>query len=243
MDTKTVLSKSVEMLLITIISASIALVILITLTFYGMFLKSAGSAYGSLTDWIISVANLVMAFAAIYAAWIARGWFNQKSHSIGHDQAIKLINDIETLHMEFWDLFHVRNDIKFKKSQFGTLVNPVKDDDILQFTELQSTIFQAYMKASKALSDVDDIERWGIKIRDRDTLIKTISYYINYYIELQNMVTELISGIQSLKYEDISSFKQNSENIDASYESLSKMRLYPYTHFKTKKFSELFSVI
>lgn len=57
----------------------------------------------SIADWVSSTANVVMAGAALYAAFSAKDWFKQKTHSLGFEKAEILLIQLDTIYASISD--------------------------------------------------------------------------------------------------------------------------------------------
>lgn len=80
-----------------IVLLCVAILVLVKVLFHG----GSQLEWGSISDWVSSIANLIMAGAALYAAWNAKNWFQTKIKENALNQVTK-----------FWtncDSFFVRN--------------------------------------------------------------------------------------------------------------------------------------
>ncbi|MFP9459312.1 hypothetical protein AB6D30_03245 [Pectobacterium brasiliense] len=66
--------------------------------------------WGSVSDWVSSTANVVMAGTALYAAWSARGWFTQRIREDGYKAAYAFINH---------DIPDIYNSLKISKGMLS----------------------------------------------------------------------------------------------------------------------------
>lgn len=87
-------------LVITLL-ALVSLLLIVTL-FYSTEKKME---IGSLTDWIIALANVVMAIAAVFAAISAKNWFANKINDSSFNKAIEIIATFDSLKSQL-DRFH-----------------------------------------------------------------------------------------------------------------------------------------
>ncbi|HHA1386563.1 TPA: hypothetical protein ACOEDK_003334 [Enterobacter kobei] len=73
--------------LITIVSTLLIILCLVLVKL--LFSGNEGFEWGSVSDWVSSVANLIMAGAALYAAWNAKNWFQTKIKENALNQVTK----------------------------------------------------------------------------------------------------------------------------------------------------------
>lgn len=73
-----------------------------------LFTATKGFEWGSVTDWLSALANLTMAGAAVYAAYIAKNWLKPNLQQQGLHKIIGFLqNDLSSLVNERIDYIHV----------------------------------------------------------------------------------------------------------------------------------------
>lgn len=84
--------------LITIVSALLIISCLVLIKF--LFSDKEGFEWGSVSDWVSSIANLIMAGAALYAAWNAKNWFQTKIKENALNQVTKFWTNCDLFSLE-----------------------------------------------------------------------------------------------------------------------------------------------
>lgn len=84
--------------LITIVSALLIISCLVLIKF--LFSGKEGFEWGSVSDWFSSIANLIMAGAALYAAWNAKNWFQTKIKENALNQVTKFWTNCDLFSLE-----------------------------------------------------------------------------------------------------------------------------------------------
>ena len=100
-----------------IVLSVVATLVLIKALFSGF----NGFEWGSVTDWLSTIANIVMASAAVYAALQAKKWFKQKKYELAHSLARDLTYTL-------YEIEGILGDIDARLTLFN--VSSSTDDDI-----------------------------------------------------------------------------------------------------------------
>ncbi|EFH9671944.1 hypothetical protein GTP88_26315, partial [Escherichia coli] len=111
--------------LIIIVSALLIISCLVLIKF--LFSGNEGFEWGSVSDWFSSIANIIMAGAALYAAWNAKNWFQTKIKENALNQVTKFWTNCDLFSLEMLKTYeNVRNlnntDPDYEPKDFSYLV-------------------------------------------------------------------------------------------------------------------------
>ncbi|HFR2015540.1 TPA: hypothetical protein ACHXN0_004253, partial [Shigella sonnei] len=81
-------------------TVAVLLVVVILVLIKSLFVGSEGFEWGSVSDWVSSIANLIMAGAALYAAWNAKNWFQTKIKENALNQVTKFWTNCDLFSLE-----------------------------------------------------------------------------------------------------------------------------------------------
>jgi len=201
--------------------------------------------WGNASDITSAGCNIIMASAAIYAAYNAKSWFSQRSHTKGFDKAEEIIAKIDNyvrfangsladLKSTFETLDGITNwlaqpDINLKK-KYGTLAEEHRLQNIL-IEELKE--------------EVNLIERWSIKVKNKSvidinlrllSLIHTFAH--DTYLKASTAIDYITNKSKSDFDEIFTEFKGNFNNFQSNLDYLNNV----YEEFKGKKFTFFFKV-
>ncbi|HID4158064.1 TPA: hypothetical protein ACXE9L_003672 [Citrobacter koseri] len=119
-----------------------------------------GFEWGSVSDWFSTIADLIMAGAALYAAWNANNWFRTKIKE-------NALNKVTT----FWtncDAFSL--DMLNAYSSVHTLNNTAPDTEPKNFSQLVSKqreiIDQLQIKLASLKNELQSLTFWNVSLKD-----------------------------------------------------------------------------
>lgn len=166
--------------LITIVSALLIISCLVLIKF--LFSGNEGFEWGSVSDWFSSIANIIMAGAALYAAWNAKNWFQTKIKENALNQVTKFWTNCDLFSLEMLKTYeNVRN-----------LNNTEPECDPPNFPHLVTTekevIDQLQIKLTALENELQSLTFWKVSPKD-DTIFK------NYFIKNQKALTTLRNAI------------------------------------------------
>lgn len=132
--------------LITIVSALLIISCLVLIKF--LFSGNEGFEWGSVSDWFSSIANIIMAGAALYAAWNAKNWFQTKIKENALNQVTKFWTNCDLFSLEMLKTYeNVRNlnntDPDYEPKDFAYLVRTEKeviDQLLIKLTSLENEL-------------------------------------------------------------------------------------------------------
>jgi len=193
---------------------------------------------GTLADW-------VMAGAAVYAAVNAKQWFSQRSHTKGFDKAEEILSRID-IH------FRERNDfIKELHMTYEFLmgVEPgsVSADPVLidRYEILSKKHTNIIVLLDKLVEDTILIERWSITIVNIELIKSIIKALRDLNVSAANSYNASRSCMYNFNYMSIIEFGDSHIYFKAHYEeflrdlhSLEKI----YDKFKRTPFKKIFKV-
>ncbi|SFT52434.1 hypothetical protein SAMN05192562_101666 [Kosakonia arachidis] len=144
--------------LITIVSTLLIITCLVLIKF--LFSGNEGFEWGSVSDWFSSIANLIMAGAALYAAWNAKNWFQTK------------IKENELNHVtKFWtncDLFSL--EVLKTYENVRNLNNTEPEIEPINYAQLVKTerevIDQLQIKLVALKSELQSLTFWKVSPKD-----------------------------------------------------------------------------
>lgn len=90
--------RKANIVLIIIVSTLLIITCLVLIKF--LFSDNEGFEWGSVSDWFSSTANLIMAGAALYAAWNAKNWFQTKIKENALNQVTKFWANCDLFSLE-----------------------------------------------------------------------------------------------------------------------------------------------
>ncbi|WP_052234649.1 hypothetical protein [Pectobacterium brasiliense] len=192
--------------------------------------------WGSVSDWVSSTANVVMAGAALYAAWNAKDWLSSSLRNKGFDLAVKLRNEIPNMLKgivnnnnidmikldEFTD--HIDSKIshakKIKIDNFAINLLPKKREKN-EFCKINvDNVIQSMDSSIKTLEDtLKELEVFGWILKDDNKFHDLIEKLKERMLKLRNQDNTL---------DELINFIKNSENnhevrvFISEYESIKK---------------------
>lgn len=152
----------------------VAILVLVKVLFHG----GSQLEWGSVSDWVSSIANLIMAGAALYAAWNAKNWFQTKIKENALNQVTKFWTNCDIFSLEMMKTYeNVRNlnntDPDFEPKDFAYLVRTEKE-----------VIDQLQIKLTSLKNELQSLTFWKVSPKDA-TIFK------NYFISNQMALSTL----------------------------------------------------
>lgn len=166
--------------LITIVSALLIISCLVLVKF--LFSGSEGFVWGSVSDWVSSIANLIMAGAALYAAWNAKNWFQTKIKENALNHVTKFWTNCDIFSLEMLKTYENVRDLN----------NTEPECEPQNFSHLVTTekkvIDQLQIKLTALEKELQSLTFWQVSPKD-DTIFK------NYFIKNQKTLVTLRNAI------------------------------------------------
>ncbi|HDC4593785.1 MULTISPECIES: hypothetical protein [Enterobacter] len=193
---------------------------------------------GTLADW-------VMAGAAAYAAFNAKQWFSQRSHTKGFDKAEEILSITDNLYDSTYktieDLYPVLN-------YLNELNSGLKKPDIKKAQEFElseNKHIEFISKIDNLIKELDLIERWSIKVENKEVILAVTKSLrevnesaCNAYISAQSSILECVNnnqrGFELSRKSFNQHYKEYLESLAASESA--------YNLFKKQKFITFFKV-
>ncbi|WGK58978.1 hypothetical protein [Pantoea sp. SS70] len=193
---------------------------------------------GTIADW-------VMAGAAVYAAWNARSWFSQRSHTKGFDKAeeilasidehnIKTINEVNIIHSSF-SLF---DDIKQTRSA------PLKNAHF-EYAENQLKHKNTVTLIQNLINDLICLERWAIKVSNPGDILDVTNNLIDMHSSAAHFYASCDSCLYQIHYVGWVDFDNHFKVIKSNYDDylLALANLdRAYNKFKVQRFDHFFKL-
>lgn len=189
----------------------------------------------NIADWVSSTANVVMAGAALYAAWNAKDWFKQRSYSLGFAQAEKLLLELDSIFLSMDDI--IKKISSYNKNDF--LLTTIPEREI--FIKLNDKIVENKNNLENIKYNSLSLVRWNIKIDMPDILSQKI-YEVNECLSLAQETIRPVVDYHSDKtnYLKYSSFYHiSNKKLVKNYEIIS----HSYKEFQNIPFDDIFSIV
>ncbi|MEH3983710.1 hypothetical protein [Enterobacter ludwigii] len=147
--------------LITIVSALLIISCLVLIKF--LFSGNEGFEWGSVSDFVSSIANLIMAGAALYAAWNAKNWFQTKIKENALNHVTKFWTNCDLFSLEVLNTYeNVRN-----------LNNTEPEIEPINYAQLvkneREVIDQLQIKLTALKSELQSLTFWKVSPKDEKT--------------------------------------------------------------------------
>lgn len=161
-----------------IVLLCVAILVLVKVLFHG----GSQLEWGSISDWVSSIANLIMAGAALYAAWNAKNWFQTKIKENALNQVTKFWTNCDLFSLEMLKTYeNVRSlnntDPDFEPKDFAYLVRTEKE-----------VIDQLQIKLTSLKNELQSLTFWKVSPKDA-TIFK------NYFFSNQMALSTLKEAI------------------------------------------------
>ncbi|UAK18530.1 hypothetical protein [Kluyvera sp. CRP] len=199
-------------------TVSVLLVFTILVLIKSLFAGSEGFEWGSVSDWCGSIANLLMAGAAIYTAWKANNWFTIKIKENALNQvttfwtncdafSLDMLNAYSNVHRlnntepetESKNFAHLiftqREDIDLLKIKLSALENQFQSLTFWNVSPKDETIFRNYFRTNcTALDTFKDAINFDV-----NDISERYEYNINFGRTLANTYRSLLKTHEALK--------------------------------------------
>ncbi|MCM7830423.1 hypothetical protein ACHHY8_22650 [Enterobacter cloacae complex sp. 2024EL-00215] len=229
--------------LIIIVSTLLIITCLVLIKF--LFSGNEGFEWGSVSDWFSSIANLIMAGAALYAAWNAKQWFSQRSHTTGFDKAEEILAVTDHLYNTTYktieDIYQVVNYLKELNS--GLKKPDQKKADEFEISENKHREYIS--KIDNLVIELELMERWSIQVENKDIILAVTKSLrdvnasaCNVYISAQSSLFDYANNHQK-------GFEFSRKNFNQHYEEYLQSLAASesaYNIFKKQKFITFFKV-
>ncbi|MDD7993782.1 hypothetical protein [Kosakonia radicincitans] len=201
--------------------------------------------WGSIPDLVSACSNIAMAGAAVYAAFNAKRWFSQRSHTKGFDKAEEILVQIDTL---FRKTIEGINELHGTLELLGSVSNKTKaaDHSFLDKYEELSNQHNHIIKIIDRLSEeLELIERWSIEIKNQEIIKTTIKAFRDTHVSASNAYVAARSAVYNLNYLGFDNFEptyKHFKDIYGDYLSEIATSEYQYSNFKKQKFTNFFKI-
>ncbi|EKY3192771.1 hypothetical protein RA977_004320, partial [Cronobacter sakazakii] len=166
---------------------------------------------GTLADW-------VMAGAAVYAAFRANGWFSQRLHSKGLDKAEEILLSIDNCVTELETVLFKLDEIKYYLDAIHS--NHIKAD---------YEVLKTYDQTSKYLADkfnhINNIRhntkllyRWNIKTKKAEIFNNVYKYFISFYLTSSQSISLAHNSVYNICYMTREEFENSYVEYHQLYE-------------------------
>lgn len=199
----------------------------------------------NLTDWISAISNFAMAVAAVYAAFNAKRWFSQRSHTIGFDKAEDILAQIDTLfHKTSEGIYKLHNTLEVLEpvSTRSALIDGAEMDKFENHADHHNQIIKSI---DRLLEEIELIERWSIKIKNEVLIKRTIKAIRDNHVSATNAYHTARNAIYNLNYIGLDEFENMYKHFKMLYgEYLGEIAVveFEYSEFKKQKFTSYFKV-
>ncbi|MBN3214606.1 hypothetical protein [Pectobacterium polaris] len=190
----------------------------------------------SIADWVIAVANVCMAGAALYAALSAKDWFKQKTYSLGFEKAERLLIQLDTIYASI-------SDDMDKMSLYHLNIQCNSDSgDKNDVHTLQYNIENKKNDLNKIKNDLNYLSRWNVKIINFDYITQILEKIESNLIFSSNAALNLGTyhsyPIEATYYRNYFTerFERHYDELTISYEELEKL----YIDFQKTPFDSMF---
>ncbi|WP_413739833.1 hypothetical protein ACL2XQ_25465 [Sodalis sp. RH14] len=205
----------------------VLLMIILFITGAIIFFRTYEIQIGSVADWVSSIANLIMAGSALYAAINAQKWITAKANNRGFEYAEDILNDIDELFnncdkcLQSSLIIYLRlNDLLFNQSTEKEKLGIFNEEFRLTLFSVRNGIFSLKNKITR-------IERWNIKIIDV-TIINDIMASLTDFSEKCEFTSEYVAKFLANEVLDedfkvvFNSTRESHNRLKKSYELISK---------------------
>ncbi|EOC0143039.1 hypothetical protein ACI0YY_000226 [Cronobacter sakazakii] len=193
---------------------------------------------GSIADW-------VMASAAAYAAFNAKQWFSQRSHTKGFDKAEEILSDIDSFYRTTYKSVEELYLTMDYLNMIGSGLKAANTSEAEKYQSLENSHSEIIAKANRLIEELDLIERWSIEVKNKEIILTVTKLVIDVNICAVNAYQSVQSGIYERMSESKVGFQQSTANFKRDYEEyLSDLTALEaaYKKFKKQKFINFFKV-
>jgi len=233
--------KANSVLLLTVMSLFIIAILVLLKV---LLSDSKNLELGNVSDRISAACNIVMAGAAIFAAYSAKKWVKQRTHTVGFEKAEKLITLIDN-HYGWIDLNRMQ--LVYLSGYLNAVHENIAElsfDKEIDYYELKSEYEVKKEELRGIYYQFELLERWGLNSRYKNLIDSTIKNMDLYF-------TDMITCFQIAAYW-IESLRSGNDGYDNYRENLEKFMSdavfayqrfdEDYEKFKRIKFDDLFKL-
>ena len=201
--------------------------------------------WGNASDLASAGCNIVMASAAVYAAFNAKRWFSQRSHTKGFDKAEEILTQIDSLFRETVDgITELHTTLEFLNTVSGNLT--LADHSLMEKYEcLASNHNNLIQNIDRLSEEVELIERWSIKIKNQHIIHSTIKAFRYTHVSASHAYNAARGAIYDINFMSKEDFEIMLKHYKKFYEEflyeLAEAELQ-YGNFKKQKFTSFFKV-
>lgn len=209
-----------------------------------LFSGSNSFEWGSVSDWISTGCNAIMAGAASYAAINAKNWLSEKTRTLGLEKAEFILNEIDTFssaHNSYIDRL-AEAEIYYRSNIFENQVD--RNIVINSLDELRVLIENNKLRLQDTHSKFSSLKRWDVTILKEEEIYQLLDVYQRTIISLSNATFNLRNALSDF-INDERFFELFGHHFKEYYaEALSSYHQGTCIHDKirTYKFRELFDV-
>lgn len=200
---------------------------------------------GSVSDVVSAACNLTMAGAAVYAAWNARDWFSQRSHSKGFDKAESILTSIDEYTLDSKKIiddlhssFSLLEEIKQSRSA------PSREQKF-NFKDSEECHKEYKKNIHKLIGELSSIERWALTVSNPTEILVITNYLTDlhtsaaiFYFYSDACLYQL-SNIGWPEFDrTFYAVKENYNDCLLAYANLER----EYDDFKVKRFDRFFKL-
>ncbi|MEB8025581.1 MULTISPECIES: hypothetical protein [Enterobacter cloacae complex] len=229
--------------LITIVSALLIISCLVLIKF--LFSDNEGFEWGSVSDWVSSIANFIMAVAALYAAWNAKQWFSQRSHTMGFDKAEEILSITDNLYNTTYKTIEDINSVFNYLNDLDSGLKKADPKKAGEFEISENKHREYISKIDSLVIELELMERWSIKVENKDIILAVTKSLrdvnasaCNAYISVQSSLFDHTNNNQPGFELGRKSFNQHYKEYLESLVATESA----YNLFKTQKFVTFFKV-
>ncbi|EEV6014773.1 TPA: hypothetical protein K8979_004311 [Escherichia coli] len=218
----------------------VAILVLVKFLFSG----SKGFEWGSVSDWVSTFCNAIMAGAALYAAVNAKNWLSEKTRTLGLEKAEAILNEIDTFsatHNSYIDSL-AEAEIYYRSNIFDNQAD--RNRVIKSLDELRVLIENNKLRLQDTHSKFSSLKRWDVTILKEKEIYQLLDTYQMTIMSLSNATFNLRNALSEF-INDERYFALFGHHFKVNYgEALSSYYQGKCIHEKirTYKFRELFYV-
>lgn len=200
---------------------------------------------GNASDIVSAGCNIAMAMAAIYAAWNARDWFSQKTHTKGFDKAEDILSSIDeyTLNTkktvsEIHLTFLLFEEIQQSRSAPNKRSQLEYNEKLLWHSNYKNSV-------QILVEDLFRLERWAIKVSNPGDILIVTNELINMHTSAAHFYACCDGCLYQLHNMGWNEFENQFKVLKTNYDDylLALHNLErAYDKFKTQRFEHFFKL-
>jgi len=200
---------------------------------------------GNISDLVSAGCNITMAGAALYAAWNARDWFSQRSHSKGFDKAENILASIDehTL-LAKQSVNELHSSFSYIEEIFKSLSVPPKDTSSI-YKDTESKHRNLKDQIHNLIQELFRLERWALCLKNPGELLVVTNHLTDLHTSAAHFYFYCDSCLYQLHYMGWDEFEDHFKVLQSNYEdylvSLACLER-EYDIFKVKRFNHFFKI-